>query len=245
MMKQILAAAAVFAVLGAAGCSKGSDTAVVARVNQAKITVADYKRQLEGLDNFQMEQAVASDPKARKDFLEDLIGIELAMQEARRLGLDKEAEHKKSLESIRKEYEETKKRLEKRYQEAVRNELFKALLKKELADKAAKLEPPTDKEVREFYEKNRDRMVTMDGKRLAYKDVVAQLRNRLLQEKQRGLYLAYIQSLREKATVKVDDKVLDALASSLSGTMTLEVPQAQQEKAPAEGKPDAGKGKQP
>ncbi len=230
MKKRMLVAAAVIAALAAAGCSKGSDTAVVARVNQAKITVADYKRQLEGIENFQMEQAVAADPKARKDFLEDLIGIELVLQEARRLDVDKEAEHKKNLEAIRKEYEETKRRLEKRYQDALRNELFKALLKKELAAKADKLEQPTDKEVREFYDKNRDRMVSMDGKRLALRDVQAQIRNRLMQEKQRDLYLSYVQGLREKAKVTVDETVLDALASSLGGTATIEVPEAAPEK---------------
>ena len=130
MMKQMIAAAALVAVLGSMGCSKGGERAVVARVGQTKITVGDYKRQLEGLENFQMEQAVASDVAARKEFLEDLIGIELALQEARRQGLDKDTDYKKAMEAIKKEYDETKQRLEKRYREAGRNELFKILLKK-------------------------------------------------------------------------------------------------------------------
>ena len=225
MRKQIIAAAALVAVLAAGGCNKGSDTAVVARVNQTKITVSDYKRQLEGLENFQMEQAVAEDREARMEFLEDLIGIELALQEARRQGLDKESDYKKTMEALKKEYEETKQRLERRYRESSRNELFKALLKKELTDKAAKLEPPTDKEIREFYEKNRDKMMMGDGRRLALREVAPQIKNRLMQEKQRDLYLGYIKSLREKATVKVDEKVLDAMASSLSVTATLQVPE--------------------
>lgn len=232
MMKQMIAAAALVAVLGSMGCSKGGERAVVARVGQTKITVGDYKRQLEGLENFQMEQAVASDVAARKEFLEDLIGIELALQEARRQGLDKDTDYKKAMEAIKKEYDETKQRLEKRYREAGRNELFKILLKKELADKAAKLEQPTDQEVREFYEKNRDKMMMADGRRLALRDVAPQIKNRLMQEKQRDLYLAYIKSLREKSNVKVDEKVLDAMASSLSVTATLQVPQPT---------PDAGK----
>lgn len=235
MMKRALAVGALIAVLGGSGCSKGGDTAVVARVNQTKITVSDYKRQLEGLENLQMEQAVAGDPKARKEFLEDLIGIELSLQEARRLGLDKETEYKKSLEAIKKEYEETKQRLERRYQDASRNELFKALLKKELGDKSAKLVPPTDKEVSDFYEKNREKMTLMDGRRLALKDVAPQIRNRLMQEKQRDLYLAYIKGLRDKATVKVDDKVLDAMASSLTATATLQIPSPQSPAAPQSG----------
>jgi hypothetical protein len=244
MMKQTVVAAAVIVVFGAAGCSKGSDTAVIARVNQAKITVGDYKRQLEGLENFQMEQAVAKDPTARKEFLEDLIGIELALQEARRQGLDKDAEYKKTLEALKKDYEEAKQRLEKRYRESGRNELFKALLKKELADKAAKLEQPTDGEVRDFYEKNRDKMVTMDGKRIALKEVAPQIKSRLMQEKQRDLYLAYIKNLREKSKVTVDETVLDAMASSMSGTATLQLDTPPAPGAPAEGgKKDDGKAK--
>ena len=71
-----------------------------------------------------------------------------------------------------------------------------------------------------------------DGRRLALRDVAPQIKNRLMQEKQRDLYLAYIKSLREKSNVKVDEKVLDAMASSLSVTATLQVPQPT---------PDAGK----
>jgi peptidyl-prolyl cis-trans isomerase C len=241
MMKHFLAVAAI-AILGAAGCSKTSDNTVIARVNQTKITAGDYKRQLEGLDNFQMEQTVATDEKARTEFLEDLIGIELVLQEAKRQGLDKDPEYKKTLDSIKKDYEEAKRRLAKRYQDASKNELFKVLLKKELADKAAKLEPPTDKEIRDFYEKNRDKMVGMDGKRYSFKDVEPQIKSRLMQEKQRDLYLAYIKSLRDKAKVTVDEKALDALASSLRGTVTLKVPEESGEKA-KEQKKGAGEAK--
>ncbi len=215
MMMRILAISAVLLSL-AAGCTKGGDSTVIAKVNQTKITVGDFKKQLEGLDNLQLEQAAATDPKARKEFLEDLIGIELVVQEAKRQGLDKDATYKKSLESIKKDYEETKKRLERRYQDAARNELFRALLKKELADKAAKLEQPSDKDVRDFYTKNADKMVGMDGKKIALKDVERQIKDRLMQEKQRDLYLAYLKSLRDKARVTVDEKNLDALASALS-----------------------------
>ncbi len=215
MMMRILAISTVLLSL-AVGCTRGGDSTVIAKVNQTKITVGDFKKQLEGLDNLQLEQAAATDPKARKEFLEDLIGIELVVQEAKRQGLDKDASYKKSLESIKKDYEETKKRLERRYRDAARNELFRALLKKELSDKAAKLEQPSDKDVRDFYNKNSDKMVGIDGKKIALKDVERQIRDRLMQEKQRDLYLAYLKSLRDKARVTVDEKNLDVLASALS-----------------------------
>ena len=52
-----------------------------------------------------MQQAVASDPKARKEFLEDLIGIEVVLQEAKRQGLDKDPEFKKRQDMLKKEME--------------------------------------------------------------------------------------------------------------------------------------------
>lgn len=235
MRNRFMLIGAVIVILAAAGCTKGSDSAVLAKINQTKITAADFKRQIEGLDNYQLEQAVITDAKARKEFLEDLIGIELVTQEAKRQGLDKEADYKKTQESLKKEYEDTKKRLDRRYQDAVRNELFKIVLKKELADKASKIDPPTDQQVKDFYEKNRDKMVTMDGKRLSLKDVQPQIKNRLYQEKQREMYLAYVKGLREKAKVSVDEKAVDVLASSLSVTATL---QMKQPPVPAEKKAD-------
>ena len=224
-----------------AGCTKGGDKTVVAKVNQTRITVGEYKKQLEGLDNLQFEQAAATDPKARKEFLEDLIGIELVVQEAKRQGLDREAEYKKSLETIKKDYEEAKRRLDRRYQDASRNELFRTLLKKELAEKAKNLSEPTDKEVRDFYAKNADKMVALGGKKIPLKDVERQIKERLMQEKQRELYLSYLKSLRDKAKVTVDEKGLEVLASSLT-TPTVSF-QPTMPPASAAAPKDAGTGK--
>ena len=51
--------------------------------------------------------------------------------------------------------------------------------------------PPTDQEVRDYYNKNMDKMRTPDGKKLSFKDVEPQLKRRMLAEKQRDLYLDY------------------------------------------------------
>jgi peptidyl-prolyl cis-trans isomerase C len=212
-----------------AGCSSGPDGAVLARVNRAKITAADFKRQIEDLAP-QMQQAVASDPKARKEFLEDLIGIELVLQEARRQGLDKDAEFKKRQEAMKKE-------MERRVQEDARNELFNGLLKKELADKLKTIPEPSGKEIQEYYAKNLDKMRTADGKKLGLKEVEPQLKRRILAERQRDLYLEYAKGLKAKAKISVDDKALDATATSLAqsampGGLQLQTPAASK----AEGK---------
>src|SRR5512146_3588093 len=88
-------------ILSATGCNKAtssSDGTALAKVNRTTITTAEFKKQLDELAP-QMQQAVMSDPKARKEFLEDLIGIELVLQEAKRQGLEKDAEYKKRQET--------------------------------------------------------------------------------------------------------------------------------------------------
>ena len=92
-----------------------------------------------------------SDPKARKEFLEDLIGIELVLQEAKRQGLDKDAEFKKRQDTLKKE-------MERRIQDDAKNELFNTVLKKELGDKMSKIAAPTDEEVLDYFNKNRDKI---------------------------------------------------------------------------------------
>jgi len=208
MFKLTVVMLSLAAAVVTSACSKGSDSTVLARVNRASITVSDFKKQLDELDP-RMQQAVTTDPKARKEFLEDLIGIEVLLQEARRQGMDKDPEFKRRQETLRK-------KMEQRLQEEAKNELFTSLLKKELADKMSKLPMPTDKEVQDFYDKNRDKMYNEAGKKLSLKEVEPQIKRRLIQEKQRELYLEYAKSLRSKSKVSIDEKALDAAAASFS-----------------------------
>jgi len=194
-------------IVTATGCEKKGDGPVLAKINRGAITAGDFKKQLEDLAP-QMQQAVASDPKARKEFLEDLIGIELVIQEAKRLGLDKDAEFKKRQETLKKE-------MERRIQDDAKNELFNSVLKKELGDKLAKVAPPTDQEVRDYYANNKDKMKNAAGKQMSLKEVEPQLKMRLMQEKRRDLYLEYAKGLKAKAKISVDDKALETAATSL------------------------------
>jgi peptidyl-prolyl cis-trans isomerase C len=211
------------------GCKKVKDDAVLAKVNRTTITTSDFKKQIEELAP-QMQQAVVADPKARKEFLDDLIGIELVIQEAKRQGLDREAEYRKRQEQLKKE-------LERRVQEEARNDLFNSLLKKELGDQMSKVVPPTDKEVRDYYDQNKDRISKAAGKQLSFKDVEPQLKMRMTQEKRRDIYLEYAKGLRAKAKISVDDKALDdAIAEltkplDLSGLTVKKVPSDDKEKA--------------
>ncbi len=190
------------------GCNKGQDGAVVAKVNRGAITVSDFKKQIEELAP-QMQQAVVADPNARKEFLEDLIGIELVIQEAKRQGLDKDAEYKKRQEQLKKE-------LERRVQEEAKNDLFNSLLKKELGDKMSKVTPPTDQEVQDYFNQNKDKIAKVTGKQVSFKEIEQQLKLRMTQEKRRGLYVEYAKGLKAKAKISVDDKAMNTAIAELS-----------------------------
>ncbi len=216
-LKLMVAGASLLAlIVSAAGCTKSaSDGTVLARVNRGTITVSDFKSQLDGLAP-QMQQAVMTDPKARKEFLEDLIGIELVIQEAKRQGLDKDAEFKKRQEMLRKE-------LERRIREDAKNELFNGVLKKEIGDKLAKVAAPTDEEVRDYYTKNKDKIIAATGKQVSLKEIEPQLKMRLVQEKRRDLYLEYAKGLKAKAKITVDEKALNEAAASFSQPKELDL----------------------
>lgn len=230
-MKRMIAVGAALVALTVAGCTKGADSAVIAKVNNGKITAADFKKQLEDLQP-QMLQAVAGDEKARKEFLEDLIGIELVLQEARRQGLDKDPEFKKKQESMRKE-------MEQRIQDAAKNELFNTVLKKELMEK---VKEPTDAEVKAYYDEHRAEIKkAAGGKDLTLKQAEAQgLKRYVMQMKQRDAYLEYSKALKAKAKVSVDDKALEALAKDLAkpaqSTLQLNPPVVMDEKKAEETK---------
>jgi len=226
MNRNMLANASLALILAVTGCTKNADTAVVAKVNNAKITAADFKKQLDDLQP-QMQLAVTSDPKARKEFLEDLIGIELVLQEARRLKLDKDP-------AFMKKQEELEKDMKQRIQDAAKNELFNALLKKELMDK---VKPPTDEEVKAYYTAHREEIrKAAGGKDLSLKQAEAQgLKRYVFQVNQREAYLEYSKALKAKAKISVDDKALDAVISSFSrpsttGTLPLTQPAGKEEK---------------
>jgi peptidyl-prolyl cis-trans isomerase C len=224
-MQKLFVAGLLIAALTVIGCGKGSDSTVLAKIGRTKITVGDFKKQIEGLPP-QMQQAVNADPKARKDFLNDLIGIEVVLQEAKRQGLDKDAEFKKKQEQYRKD-------MERQIEEGVKNELFNSLLKKEIANKVT---VPTDQEVKEYYAKHKNEMRTPDGKILDFKQAEPQLKSWLFNKKQREVYLAYAQGLKAKAKITIDDKALDALSSTLSQPSVQQGLQMQHPPVPAEKK---------
>jgi hypothetical protein len=193
----------VFALaLGLAACNKGTDSAVLAKVNRTTITIADFNKQVQDLDP-QVQPIVSTDAKARREYLDQIVGYEVALQEAKRLGLDKDAEYKKRVDSYREE-------MERKVQEAMKFELLANLVKKELA---SKITAPTDQEVKEYYTKNITRMRTQDGRKVSLEQAAPVIKDRMANERQRDAFVDYVKGLKAKATISIDEKVLASLGS--------------------------------
>ncbi len=196
------AATVVVLALGLVGCNKGTDSAVLAKVNRTTITIADFKKQVKDLDP-QVQPIVTTDAKARKEFLDQIVGYEVAIQEAKRLGLDKDADFKKHVAEYREE-------MERKVQEAMKFELLSNLVKKELANK---ITAPTDQEVKDYYTKNITRMRTADGKKVSLEQAAPVIKERMANERQREAFVGYVKGLKEKAKITIDEKALASLGT--------------------------------
>ena len=190
----------VVMALGLVGCNKGTDSTVLAKVNRTTITIADFKKQVQDLDP-QVQPIVSTDAKARKEYLDQIVGYEVALQEAKRLGLDKDAEYKKRVDTYREE-------MERKVQEAMKFELLANLVKKEVS---SKITAPTDQEVKEYYLKNIARMRTQDGKKVSFDQAAPVIKERMVNERQRDAFVDYVNSLKAKATISIDEKALALL----------------------------------
>ena len=188
--------------LGLAGCNKGTDSAMLAKVNRTTITVADFKKQMQDLDP-QVQPLVATDAKARREYLDQVVGYEVAIQEAKRLGLDKDAEYKKRVATYRDE-------MERKVQEAMKFELLSNLVKKELANK---ITAPTDQEIKDYYTKNITQMRDAEGKKVSFDRAAPAIKRQMATERQRDAFVEYVKGLKAKATISIDEKALASLGT--------------------------------
>jgi hemolysin activation/secretion protein len=127
-----------------------------------------------------------------------------------------------------------RKEMEQRVQDSAKNELFNAVLKKELMDK---VKEPTDVEIKAYYDSHREEIKkAAGGKDLTLKQAEAQgLKRYVFQMKQRDAYLEFSKGLKAKAKVTVDEKALETLATDLSkpastGTLQFNMPEMKTEK---------------
>ncbi|APR83138.1 Foldase protein PrsA precursor [Minicystis rosea] len=115
---------------------------VVAKVGDRTITLADFARTLDRMDQF--DRLRYQSKERRRELLEEMIDVELLAAEARRLGIDKEAD----------------------MQDAVRTILRDAILAQSREGMPAPAAIP-DTEIRAYYDSHLDRFTEPERRRVA------------------------------------------------------------------------------
>ncbi|MDP2167777.1 MAG: hypothetical protein Q8J64_05545 [Thermodesulfovibrionales bacterium] len=200
-MKKLLC---IFAVLLlTASCSKEAGTGgnkvagnagkYLAKVNGAAITEDDVTRELEALPP-QVRGMFMSEGGV-EGFIEELVKKELLYNEAMKKGLDKSEELKKKMEDFKKL-------------------MAIEILLEQVVEKKADV---TEKEARDFYEKNKaDFVLEKKGKKevIEFDRVKELLMQRLASEKQKKLFDSYIAGLKNSYTIEFNKEAIAAFAGS-------------------------------
>jgi peptidyl-prolyl cis-trans isomerase C len=139
-MKKIAVLFLVILLVAFLGCDKqpgAQKGPYLAKVGNAKITQADFEREMENLPPF--AQKLFEGKGGKEKFLDELIKKELIYQEALKKGLDKDAEFKKKLEDFKK------------------ISLISQILEEEIETKAK----VTEQEVKDYYEKHKNELAAV------------------------------------------------------------------------------------
>lgn len=186
-MKKI--AVFVLAVFLVFGCAKKEEQKgqYLVKINGVTITKEDLKKEVEALPPFAQKMFEGEEGIAR--LIDELIKKELLYQEAKKKGLDKDAAYLKKVADSQKLI------------------LISALLEKEIEDKA-KL---SDKDIRDFYEKNKaDFMV--QGKTIEFEKIRDMLAQRLTAQKQKEVFDGYVENLKKSYKVDVNKEAIAGLS---------------------------------
>lgn len=192
MKRLIVLVAIVLAVFVSCKNAGQFDKAVKAEGNQlAKVdgAVITDKRVREEFDMLpaQVQEMFLTEGGGMQEVVEELIKKELLYLEAKNKGFDKEA-------TFNRRVEDFKKRL-----------MIEHLLEEEIEKKSA----VSDKEVRQYYDDNRENFMIegpggKKGKVVEFERVKALIEQRLSAEKQKEIFEAYIASLKKTHKVELD-----------------------------------------
>ena len=166
---------------------KESHQNILAEGKGVKITVADFNRFFSSGPAFYRDFI----RKNRRQFLDDLVNRELLFQEAKSKKIDR-------LKSVRQELQDQKK-----------NILVDAFARKEILKEVA----VSEDEVKSYYQKHQAEFILPDSKKKqSFKEAEKGIRAFLIKRKKTEAFGNYLQKLRKKAKVKVNDKLLNNLS---------------------------------
>ncbi|RJQ41026.1 MAG: hypothetical protein C4550_02515 [Nitrospiraceae bacterium] len=171
------------------GCTKKEDQKgqYLVKINGVTITKEDLRKKVEALPQFAQKMFEGEEGVSR--LVDQLIKEELLYQEAKKKGLDRDAGYLKKVADSQKLI------------------LISALLEKEIEDKA-KL---SDKDIRDFYEKNKADFV-VQGKTIEFEKVRDMLAQRLTAQKQKEVFDNYVENLKKAYKIDVNKDAIAGLS---------------------------------
>jgi peptidyl-prolyl cis-trans isomerase C len=197
------------------GCNKKSSGPVIAKVNETVITKEDVTRKLETLPPYALQFFQGSE--GMKKLVDELIKTEILYAEAKKKGYDRDKEYQQQVDEFKKEYQTQLERLQKEYKSRVEEfqkiAAIRLLLKKELSKNIE----VSDKEVREFYEKNKNSL-KQGGRVIEFETIKDKIREQILENKQAEAFNKYVDELQKQYKITINDKELESLSQSQKGT---------------------------
>ena len=196
-MKKTLIAIALLGSLIA--CSKAGEAPkkstgnYIAKVNNVEITAKDLNEELKTLPPQVREMFSSKD--GLEQFVDELIKKELLYQEAKKKGLDRS-------EKLRSKMEEFKKLM------------MIELLLEEAVEKKSEV---SEKEARDFYEKNKkDFVLDTKGKKeqIEFEKIKGLLMQKLASEKQKEIFESYISGLKNSNSIEINKEAIAAISNS-------------------------------
>jgi len=172
------------------GCAKKEEKKggqYLVKINNVTITKEDLNREIEALPAF--AQKMFEGEEGMTKLVDELIKKELLYQEAKKRGLDKDPAYLKKVADSQKLI------------------LISSLLEKEIEDKAK----VSDKEVKDFYEKNKADF-TVQGKPVEFEKIKGMLAQRLTGQKQKEVFDSYVENLKKSYTIDINKEAIAAIS---------------------------------
>jgi len=164
------------------GCSSGGsggDDRIVAQVNKYKMNVEDLKYELENVPYDEAD--LLRTEEGREEYINRLLEKEILLQEAQQQGLDREKDFMRSIESY--------------WEQA----LLKLLLQRKSREISGMIHV-YDNEIEEYYRSS--------GERQPFSKVKTDIRRVIRQKKETEAMNAWIEELKGKSSVKINERLL-------------------------------------
>jgi hypothetical protein len=165
------------------GQDKTEESEIVCRINEYKLPVEDFQRQL--AEEVEMEETFKLTQEAKEEFLEGLIRKELLIQEAKELKLDRRRKFVKAIE---------------RYWEATLIRDLMDMKCEEIRKKICISEEEIETRYKEM-NKRHDGLPNLS-------EMHDQIREELREEKEAGMLEEWIRGLKDKANIEINEDYL-------------------------------------